>query len=136
MPYIHVSVSGKTDPALSAKIAQQITELTRAHLQKDPAVTAVAITFVTPEHWYVGGKSLASLGANSFWLDIKVTQGTNTKTQMAAYLEDVFKEMKKLLNMIHDNSYILVHEVPATSWGFAGKTQEYRFVAGRISVAS
>ena len=132
MPYIHVSVSGKSDHVLSAKIAQTITELTREHLQKDPAVTAVAMTFVGHENWYIGGQSLASLKTNSFWLDIKVTQGTNTKVQMAAYLEAVFGEMKTLLTPVHEDSYILVHEVLATSWGFAGKTQEYRFIAGRM----
>ena len=136
MPYIHVSVSGKTDPALSAKIAHQITGLTRAHLQKDPAVTAVAITFVAPENWYVGGQSLASQNANSFWLDIKVTAGTNTKAQMAAYLEAVFTEMSKLLNSVHEDSYIIVHEVPASAWGFSGKTQEFRYIAGILKPAA
>ena len=81
-------------------------------------------------------EAAANLSASSFWLDIKVTQGTNTKTQMAAYLEDVFKSMKQLLNPVHDDSYVLVHEVPATSWGFAGKTQEYRFIASRMSAAA
>ena len=133
MPYIHVSVSGKSDHALSVKIAQTITELTSTHLQKDPAVTAVAITFVGHENWYIGGKSLASLNTNSFWLDIKVTHGTNTKTQMAAYLNAVFGEMDTLLTAVHEDSYVMVHEVPATSWGFAGKTQEYRFIAGRMT---
>ena len=133
MPYIHVSVSGKSDHALSAKIAHSITEMTKAHLQKDPAVTAIAITFAGQENWYIGGKSLAGLNTNSFWLDIKVTQGTNTKMQMAAYLEAVFGEMKALLSSVHEDSYILVHEVSATSWGFAGKTQEYRFIAGRMT---
>ena len=136
MPYIHVSVSGKSDPALSAKIAQMITDLTSVHLQKDPTVTAVAITFVGHEHWYIGGKSLADLNTSSFWLDIKVTQGTNTKMQIAAYLEVVFGEMRALLSSVHEDSYILVHEVSATSWGFAGKTQEYRFIAGRLMPAA
>ena len=71
MPHINVTVSGTTDPTLSARIAQRITELTRAHLQKDPAVTAVAITFIAPENWFIGGRSLASQSTNSFWLDIK-----------------------------------------------------------------
>lgn len=132
MPHINVTVSGTTDPTLSARIAQRITELTRAHLQKDPAVTAVAITFIAPENWFIGGRSLASQSTNSFWLDIKVTEGTNTKVQMAAYLDAVFSEMLKLLNAVHEDSYIVVHEVPAAAWGFSGKTQEYRFIAGRM----
>jgi 4-oxalocrotonate tautomerase len=114
MPHINVTVSGKTDPTLSARIAQQITELTRAHLQKEPAVTAVAITFIAPENWFVGGRSLASQNTNSFWLDIKVTEGTNTKVQMAAYLDAVFSEMTKLLNAVHEDSEPF-HPLPSTA---------------------
>lgn len=135
MPYINVTVAGKSDSAISTGIAQRVTELTKEHLQKDPTVTAVAITFVAPENWFVGGQSLASQNANSFWLDIKVTQGTNTKLQLAAYLEAIFKEMTRLLNSVHADSYILVHEVPASAWGFSGKTQEYRFIAGLLTPA-
>jgi 4-oxalocrotonate tautomerase len=136
MPILNVSVSGKSDPARSAAIAMQLTELTRVHLQKDPAVTAVAIKYLEPEHWFVGGRSLASQNVNSFWLDIKVTAGTNTKAQLATYLEAVFKEMSKLLNSVHQDSYIVVHEVPAAAWRFSGKTQEFRIVAGILKVAA
>ena len=135
MPILNVSVTGKSDPARSATIAARLTELTHAHLQKDPAVTAVVINYVEPEHWFVGGISLAYQNAKSFWLDIKVTQGTNTKLQLAAYLEAIFKEMTRLLNSVHADSYILVHEVPASAWGFSGKTQEYRFIAGLLTPA-
>ena len=136
MPILNVSVTGKSDPARSATIAARLTELTHAHLQKDPAVTAVVINYVEPEHWFIGGISLAYQNAKSFWLDIKVTAGTNTKAQLAAYLEAVFKEMSTLLCSAHEDSYIMVHEVPASAWGFAGKTQEFRFVAGILNRAA
>ena len=88
-----------------------------------------------PSH-HVGGKSLASQARNSFWLDIKVTAGTNTKSEMADYIEAVFQTMGRVLGALHDTSYAVVHEVPAAAWGFAGKTQEHRFVAGRIGSAA
>ena len=133
MPHIAVSVTAKPDPTIAASIAEKITRLTHVHLQKDRAVTAVAITFVEPENWFVGGGSLASQGKASFWLDIKVTDGTNIKAQLAVYIEAVFQEMTGLIGPVHETSYVLVHEVPAPAWGYGGKTQEYRFIAGRIS---
>jgi 4-oxalocrotonate tautomerase len=78
---------------------------------------------------------LASQARNSFWLDIKVTAGTTTKSEIANYIEAVFRSMRGVLGAIHDSSYTVVHEVPAAAWGFAGKTQEYRFVAGKIASA-
>jgi 4-oxalocrotonate tautomerase len=37
--------------------------------------------------------------------------------------------MVTLLGPVHDDSYIMIHEVPAPAWGYSGKTQEYRFIA-------
>jgi 4-oxalocrotonate tautomerase len=136
MPLIDVSVAGHSDAALSASIAHELSALTATHLHKDPAVTAIAISYVMPENWFVGGTPLADLGRKSFSLDIKVTAGTNTKLEMASYIEAVFHAMGRVVGALHDTSYIIVHEVPAAAWGFAGTTQEYRFVAGRISKAA
>lgn len=136
MPYINVSVTGRPDPDLSARIARQVTEVTRTHLRKDPTVTAVSVSYVDPQHWFAGGKSLAAQGASSFWLDIKVVDGTNTKSEMAAYLEDMFATLSGTIGGAHEESYLLVHEVPASAYGYGGKTQEYRFVAGRMNSAA
>jgi 4-oxalocrotonate tautomerase len=136
MPIINVSVTGKPDPALSQRIAQQVTELTKLHLQKDPTLTSVAIHYVDPSHWFAGGQSLAAQGANTFWLDIKVVDGTNTKAELAKYLEAVFATLSATLGKTHTESYILVHEVPAASYGFGGKTQEFRFISGRLKQAA
>jgi 4-oxalocrotonate tautomerase len=136
MPYINVKVTAKPDPALSARIARQVSELTKTHLRKDPTITAVAVDYVDPQHWFAGGRSLAEHGTNTFWLDIKVVDGTNTKQEMAAYLEAIHAFMADTLGGIHSESYILVHEVPASAYGFGGRTQEYRFVANKLAVAA
>ena len=128
MPIIQVSITGKPDPALSARIAKQVTELTKTHLGKDPTVTAVAVSYIDPQHWFAGGKSLASQHANSFWLDIKIVDGTNIKQDMANYLEHVYAGLSQTLGNVHHESYIHVHEVSGAAYGFGGKTQEYRHV--------
>jgi len=132
MPILAVHISGEPDPTLSAAIASALTEATHVHLHKDPAATAVVIDYVPDQHWFIGGKALAEQGVRSFSLSIKVTHATNTKAEMAAYIEAVFKSVGGLLGRVHETSYIVVDEVPAIAWGFGGKTQEYRFIAGRI----
>ncbi len=136
MPIINVAVTGEADPALSARIAEEVCELTKTHLRKDPTVTAVAVSYVDPRHWFTGGQSLASQGANTFWLDIKVVDGTNTKPELAKYLEAVFAAMGRILGNVHPESYILVHEVPAAAYGFGGKSQEFRFISGQLNPAA
>lgn len=136
MPIINVTVSGEPDPALSARIAGDVSALTRTHLRKDPAVTAVAVSYIDPRHWFAGGASLAAQGRRSFWLDIKVVDGTNTKAEMAAYLEAVFASLGETLAPLHHESYILVHEVPAAAYGFGGRTQEFRYISGVLKAAA
>jgi 4-oxalocrotonate tautomerase len=135
MPIINVAVTGKPDPNLSARLAAEISELTKTHLRKDPTVTAIAVSYVDPQHWFAGGRSLAEHDQNSFWLDIKVVDGTNTKPELATYLSHVFAAMGSLLGNVHQESYILVHEVSAAAYGYGGKTQEFRFIAGRLEAA-
>ena len=129
MPLLNVAVTGCPEPVRSAAIAKMLTELTAIHLGKDPALTAVTIRNVDDGHWFIGGQALSEPGADSFSLQITVTQGTNTKAQIAAYIEAVFPAMSELLGGIRDESYIVVDEVPAASWGYGGKTQEFRSIA-------
>lgn len=133
MPYINVKLTAKPDPALSTRIARQASELTRTHLGKDPTATAIAVDYVDPQHWFVDGRSLAEQETSTFWLDIKVTDGTNTKQEIATYLEAIHAMMSDTMGGISGTSYILVHEVPADNWGFGGKTQEFRFISGKLA---
>ena len=135
MPIITISVTGKPDAKLSAAIAKEVTELTATHLRKNPTITAVAINYLDPQHWFAGGKSLAEQGSNTFWLDIKVVDGTNTKLELEAYLRAVFAAFGRLLGHVHEESYAFVHEVPAAAYGYGGKTQEFRFISGRLKAA-
>ncbi len=83
MPIINISFTGQPEPELSEKVAAKVSDLTQSHLRKDPSVTAVVVSYVDPRHWFAGGKSLASQQASSFWLDIKVVDGTNTNRNLA-----------------------------------------------------
>ncbi|WP_214474012.1 4-oxalocrotonate tautomerase family protein [Mesorhizobium sp. dw_380] len=135
MPIINISVTGRPNPALSASIAGEVTKITAKQLRKDPTITAVAVSYIDPQHWFAGGKSLAEHGTNTFWLDIKVVDGTNTKLELEAYLRAIFDAFGRLLGGVHEESYAFVHEVPAAAYGYGGKTQEFRFISGRLKPA-
>ena len=135
MPILTLTLSGRPDPARAARAAARLSSLTQQHLRKDPALTSVAVAFLPPEQWFVGGDSLAAAGRASFWLDIKVVDGTNTKLELEAYQAAVFAAMAELAEApLHTESYVLVHEVPAAAYGFGGLSQERRFIAGRLGL--
>lgn len=112
---------------MSRSISVILLELTSRILRKDPKVTSIAIDYINPEDWIVAGKSLADHGKSSVYFDIKVTDETNTKAEKAQYIRESFDAFSNLLGTLHDESYIYVQDVRATSYGFGGLTQEYRY---------
>ena len=136
MPLITVTYSSSRQaPSLKADIAAAVTELTAKILRKDPKVTAVIVKSVDAADWFAGGRSLADQGLASFWLDVHVSEGTNTKDEKAAYLAAVFERMGELLGPLHHESYAHVDEVRGDAYGFGGLTQERRYIAGTLKVA-
>ena len=136
MPLITVSYSSsRQTPSLKADIAAAVSELTVKILHKDPKVTAIIVKSVDPADWFAGGKSLAEQKLASFWLDIHVSEGTNTKDEKAAYLAAMFARMGELLGPLHNESYLHVDEVKGDAYGFGGLTQERRYIAGKLRVA-
>ena len=61
-----------------------------------PKVTAVIVTSVDPDDWFCGGRSITDVGLASFWLDIHIVDGTNTKDEKAAFIAATFEAMGKI----------------------------------------
>jgi 4-oxalocrotonate tautomerase len=135
MPFLNVTVSRQPNAELVSKIARGLVERTARVLRKVPDVTSVAVNFVPPQHWVVGGRSLEEQGLASFWLDIKVTESTNTKDEKAQYIREVFAFMREVLGPLHSESYILVHDARADAYGYGGLTQEHRYVKAQLDAA-
>jgi 4-oxalocrotonate tautomerase len=127
MPILTLKVAAQPSPELTASIAQMLIELTSRILKKPPEVTAIAIDYVPPAHWVVAGVPLSVRGQSSFYLDIKITDETNTKQEKAQYISEVFAQFQQLLGDVHEESYIHVHDVRAAAYGYGGRTQEYRY---------
>ena len=136
MPLVTVTYSSsRHSPPLKADIAVAVSELTARILRKDPKVTAIIVRSVDSADWFAGGSSLADQQLASFWLDVHVSEGTNTKDEKAEYLAAMFKRMGELLGPLHHESYLHVDEVRGDAYGFGGLTQERRYIAAQLEVA-
>lgn len=62
MPIITIKLSAHRSPELSRQVAATVLELTSRILGKNPQVTAIAIDYVDPQDWIVGGRTLAEQG--------------------------------------------------------------------------
>ena len=136
MPLISVTYSSfRKAPSLKAEIASAVSDLTARILRKDPRVTAIIVKSVEASDWFAGGQSLAEQSLASFWLDVHVSEGTNTKDEKAAYIAAMFARMGELLGPLHNESYLHVDDVKGDAYGFGGLTQERRYIAGKLHVA-
>lgn len=127
MPILNVKVSGQKNIATTKAINELLLDLTHRILGKKKEVTAIAIEYVGADCWFVGGKLLSEQGKSSFYFDIKITDETNTKDEKAQYIKEAFEGFERILSNLHEESYIYVQDVRAASYGYCGKTQEYRY---------
>ncbi len=113
---------------LACTLVQSITELTKTLLTKKPEVTAITISFVPDTLWFVNGQPLADQDTRSFYLDIKVTDFTNTKDQKKAYIHAIDQLLGSLPGTMVNASYVYVQEIKADAYGFGGLTMEHRYI--------
>lgn len=127
MPILNVKVSGNPSPNLTRQINEFLLDATGRILRKKRELTAIVIDYIDHDHWSIGGFTLKELNKNSFYLNIKITDETNTKDEKTEYIQVIFSQFKNLLSNLHEESYIYIEDARATAYGFGGKTQEYRY---------
>jgi 4-oxalocrotonate tautomerase len=122
-------VTPKAKPELRPQIAALAAQLGAEYLGKDQGVTAVLVEAADPEGWFIAGKRPTEAGLSAFWLDIKITAGTNNKIETTRFVRAAFEGMQKLLGPLHEESYVLVHAADGDAYGYGGRTQNGRWAA-------
>ena len=91
-------------------------------------VTAVAVEFISRKLWFVAGRSTEEIGRPAFFLDVRITDGTNSKDEKARFHATTFAALDQLLGGVDPESYIHVDDLRADSYGYGGLTSERRYV--------
>ncbi|MEN8250447.1 MAG: tautomerase family protein, partial [Bacteroidota bacterium] len=60
------------------------------------------------------------------YVDIKVTEGTNTEEQKSDMIEKTVSMLKEVVGVVQEACYVVIDDIPAHSWGYNGKTQASR----------
>lgn len=130
MPMITLQLSRPLDAETRLAVTRAVTDLTADVLGKKRELTALAMGHV--EHWSVGAEAVGG-ALTAFHLDVRITAGTNTKPEKANYVSAVWQALDELIGPLHPASYIVVSDLAADSWGYAGETQEVRHVRARLA---
>jgi 4-oxalocrotonate tautomerase len=132
MPMITVRYSSPKGGPLTTAVAQAANALSAEFLHKDPTVTAVVVEQIDPANWFIADRSLVEHALASFWVDVRVVDGTNTREEKAAFLAATFARMGELLGPLHPESYVHVNEVRGDAYGYGGITQNERYALGKL----
>ncbi|NTB87676.1 tautomerase family protein [Agrobacterium tumefaciens] len=128
MPFVHIRVAGKEiTPAHVMHLQKEATRLMATIMHKKAELTAVLVERSEHADWSIGGQSVPVAGH----FDVKVTAGTNTAEEKAAFVAHANKLLREVLGPeLPVATYVVIHEIGADAWGYDGRTQEAR----RLSV--
>lgn len=112
---------------LRPRIAELAARLGSEKLGKDRGVTALLIEEADPKAWFIGDKNPTDDGLSAFWMDFKITVGTNTRDETTAFVKAAFEGMEALLGRLHEECYVLVHAADGDAYGYGGRTQNGRW---------
>lgn len=158
MPYIHIRVASEyLSPFQIRRLGAGTTKLMAERLRKRPEVTVVTIETLQPERWFLAGAAIPTRGhctrkARALrWLraasplasgacaataEIKITQGSNTAEEKAAFLADFHQLLRDSLGPLDTPAYAVIHEVPGGDWGYDGISQAQRLQQRQLGSAA
>lgn len=129
MPILTLKVSPAQPPERVAQLTEALTRITHEQLHKRHEVTAIVVEPVPASHWHIGA---AAVRKPTAFLEISITQGTNTAQERGAFVVEAHAELQRQLapgGTLELASYVIVREVPASDWGYGGRTQESRRIS-------
>lgn len=124
MPFVSIKVAGpELTPAQTEALQRGATRLMVEAMRKKGDLTAVLVEQAPVKGWAIG-EGVPMLAAH---LDVKVTAGTNTAEEKERFIAGAMALLRDTLGQsLHPTTYVVVHEVPATDWGYSGETQANR----------
>lgn len=129
MPYINIRIGSSLNNTQRESLYKQTTELMAHVMKKQPKVTVVNIQELDPQLWAVNGTQLMPNDPVAAYVDIKVTEGTNSSEEKAEMLSRTTAMLMDVLGTLQEACYIVIDDLPANSWGYDGLSQGERVIS-------
>ena len=126
MPYINIRLGCKLNEKQREDLNKKTTHFMNTIMGKRREVTVVHIMESEPKQWATNSNQLTIEEPTGAYVDIKVTDGTNTPEEKSEMIYQTVKMLKDVAGTVQEACYVVIHDIPANSWGYNGKTQEER----------
>lgn len=129
MPYINIRLGKSISNEEQQQLFTQTTFLMNRIMGKRKEVTVVHINTGEADGWSTNGVALCPDDPVAAYVDIKVTEGTNSDAEKAAMLSETIAMLQDVIGTVQEACYVVIDEIPATSWGYNGQSQAARAAA-------
>lgn len=129
MPYITVRISKTVSTTQAQQLATGITNIMTEILHKQRSLVAVSIDSIPASQWFIASESMDAQQNTTAFVSALITAGTNTEAEKSYAIAALFDLLTDTLGVLAVASYIALDCLPATDWGYSGKTQASRKVA-------
>lgn len=129
MPFVRITLGAHgVTPDNRADLARIATRLMAEVLGKRADLTSVLVTEVgdSDRIWTIGDQFQPAAAV----VEAFITQGTNTAAEKADFIAQMDAALRHVLPELAAPTYVILQEVAAESWGWGGRTQAARAVAG------
>jgi 4-oxalocrotonate tautomerase len=133
MPYIHIRIASEhLSSGQIHRLSAGATRLMADCLRKRPEVTVVSVETLPPKRWFLAGNAIPTprqgrctlrsraltlltchssrpAGACAAAAEIKITQGTNTTEEKAAFLAAFHRLLGDCLGPFDTPAYVVIH---------------------------
>lgn len=121
MPFLRLTLRPEPSEENALNLAKELTVLMQDVLRKNAELTSVLVEG-TSGTWTIGSQGCEV----ACHLEARITAGTNDDLQKERFIQEAMRVLKERLGSIHPASYVVISEIPATDWGFDGRTQASR----------
>lgn len=122
MPFAKLTLHPSPSPQIKEHLAVKLTDQIVRDLGKKRELTSVLVESDETAFWAIGARS-RDMAAH---FEVCVTAGTNSEDQKRQFISSAMQHLKDALPGLHMATYVVVRELPATSWGYDGQTQADR----------
>lgn len=127
MPFVRITYhAGPLDDTTRRALSSGATRIMVDVLHKRAELTAVLVEANDCALWSIGGRPLDPNSEPTAFVDARITRDTNSAAQIATAIAAFHALLQQTLRQPAEASYVVIDELPAEHWGYAGLTQQAR----------
>jgi 4-oxalocrotonate tautomerase len=123
MPQVNINVIGKPpSDRQKAAVFTKITDLMVAVLGRTKKLVVISFSSSPASDWAVGGEASKADGLVGVQAVIRIIAGANSDEQKSSMIAETTAVLRRELGEPILPLYVTFEEVPATAWGYNGRT--------------